>query len=281
MSEYFEALKFLREEISRFAKMSPPEWKELSLEDHLSTIPHPKGRGSITCGSAALSRLRKAADLAISKEKYSGRIAVDNLFRILKDNVSERFIRQGLPFNQSSADKLFSDSLKSAAKAIRSTTHFIPCLISDDKGPEEFNMGKIRFRRRQTCLDELRPQFEQYQSELLAKDGKDHCLLDDALKYYQSFDWIAELTIDNADPKASREIATNTVEMAINFLHILLGATHSQHLRVRGPSHNVDRCGSFEVSDGKVCDVEIKIFWMHRSLVSRRSDYDSLSEGVG
>ena len=266
MSENFEALRFLQDEIDRFAKMGPPELQALSLQDRFSTIPDSEGHGSIICGAAAFLRLRTAAELAISRASLSGRISVDNFFDILIDNIVERFLRHRLPINQSSADKLFSDSLKSAAKALRSTTHFIPCLISDDKGPTEFNIGKIRFRPCQACLHELLPLFEEYQSEIHATDGNNDILLDDTIKYYKTFDWIAELTIDKADATASRKIAADTVELALNFLHMLLGATYSQHIRARGPSPSVENRGHFAVCDGKICDVEINRSWQDRSL---------------
>jgi hypothetical protein len=266
VSEYFKALRFLQDEIDRFAKMGLPELQALSVQDNFSTICHPEGHGSIICGAAAFLRLRTAAESAIFREGYSERMTVENLFDILIDNIVERFLRQGLLINQSSADKLFADSVKSASKALRSTTHLIPCLISDDKEPAEFNIGKIRFRPCQVCLDELLPLFEQYQSEIRATDGNNDILLDDTIKYYKSFDWIAELTIDQADAAASRKIAASAVEVALNFLHMLLGATYSQHLRVCGPSPNVENRGHFAVCDGKICDVEINRSWQDRSL---------------
>jgi hypothetical protein len=265
MSEYLAALKFLGDEIDRFGNLDIEELKKLTLDDHLATLAHPAG-GSLLCGAEAFRRIRKASQTAIDRDGYRGRIGVDQLFQIVAENIEDRFLRRNSPINLSSADQLFADSIKKAAGGIKSITHYAPCLISDDEGAEEFSIGKIKFRRRKSCLAGLQPQFDNYRKANKEAGEIDDKLLDTTLEYYASFDWLAEVTIDDADAATSYELAVSSVEAALNFLHVLVGTRQSNHFRVGGPAPKLDKRGRFELSNGKIGTIEVTRSWTSRSL---------------
>jgi hypothetical protein len=73
-------------------------------------------------------------------------------------------------------------------------------------------------------------------------------LLPDAQHYYAGFTWVAEIEVLNCDPEISKERAYLAVSAALDCLHLLFGAHHTERMGVGGPRMAEDRRAHLHLS---------------------------------
>jgi hypothetical protein len=71
----------------------------------------------------------------------------------------------------------------------------------------------------------------------------------DAIRYFKTFGWVAEVTIVGCDKSISASTATKAVFAALNCLHVLFGARHSKKMTVGGPGIGYDKRGGFTANE--------------------------------
>jgi hypothetical protein len=99
------------------------------------------------------------------------------------------------------------------------------------------------------------------------------------LAYYSAFNWIGEIEISDADPETSRARALRKIEVAVDFLHVFIGARHSAGFRVGGYNIQTDRRGRFEIRGGAICEVEYSYHWNSPQL--GRDWWSALNQRLG
>jgi|SRR5579859_1162539 len=150
---YFESIKFVFEEVGRFSSMTFDEIRVQTPEDLLATLPSPDARGTRICGQKALNTLRSVSELAVQRSDYKGRIDVTQVKKYLADGIIDRFLVQKQDFTSRNVDRAVAAAVKQAANEIKPITHFIPCLIFEDKEPKEFAIGDVKFEQRPFASD--------------------------------------------------------------------------------------------------------------------------------
>jgi hypothetical protein len=261
---YSDDIAFILSECARHAKMERHELRALPFADAFASLPHPSKRGAMICGAAAYQRLRDMAELALSRSVYAGRIDREAVVQNLKEVIVQRFLREKRELNGAQAEKAAHWAVKSAGKAVSDSTHLLPCHLGHAETPEKFSIGPVVFQKCKTVLTRLEPAFGVYVNNGLDERDREHAawLLNETQQYYGSFDWIAEVHIEGCDRPTSERRGARMVQSALDCLHLLVGAAHSDHMRAGGPSFGMDRRGKIELSaDGKIW-ISTSVDWL-------------------
>ncbi len=271
MEEHQQDIEFICKELVRFAKMTMKEMKshfEINRTDALCTIPHPSGTGLLICGSQAYDCF-----LTIAKRHLSGfkdiekQVRVDDLRNAIIFDFTERFLKRKAEINRQNIDKMLSSALKRVKGKREDLIHYIPCVICEDKSPDEFIIGPVRFLVVEKFLSENSNKFE-VERQRIYDEHRGRCqkaieegmpeervataegsrkiadgLVDGVLDYLSGFPWIAEVTVPESSAKVSRARAELVVEGALNILRVLIGEYHTRNIMQGGTVTRTLRAG--------------------------------------
>lgn len=266
-SSYAEDFTFVFSEIVRIARLDIAERFNLPFPENMAMLPHPSGIGQMQCSSAALYRIRDMAARGIANSIHVGTIGTQAVSRELEEITIQRFFREKRELTPQEADRAVAAAVRAAAKAKKTLTHFIPCHLAKAKEPQEFTLGPVRFRQHQQAIEYLEPKLLEYIQSVEAKyrDGNE-ISVKHAREYYDSFGWIAEITVPNCAPDISRDRATRIVQSALDCLHMLLSKGYSDHMRAGGPNFDIDKRGHITVDTNGQAGVEMSVDWLSHHL---------------
>jgi hypothetical protein len=217
---------------SEFAKLGP-----------LSSLPSPAGRGGIPCSVEAVQRLHDLSATALQHSGASGTIEPEKVFRAFERIVVQRFVEETRALDEAQVDRALAAAVKEAKRLRSNARHFIPCRLMHVKNPRDFNVGPVQFRGHASFDKQMEPLYAAYletgDSPQQIEIGK--LLLPAARHYYEGFTWVAEVEVLNCDPEISKERAYLAVTAALDCLHLLFGARHSERMSVGGPRMAEDR----------------------------------------
>lgn len=259
-------IAFALSEVARLSAVprSRETYANMDIREVLATLPDPYGRGSLPCGSEALNRLYLLSERACQKSSYCGRIGPSEVFEYLKKIISERFLGEGKPVDQKHADRAVSAAIKQAALRMSTKKYFIPCHIGNKTSPTKFKIDEVEFHCLKSFFKKIEKEIDEFNHP--EKDDFKQSLLDDAIKYYQSFDWIAEISIENCSENTSRMLAERYVQLALDSIHVGLRSYNSKYIRMFGPNIFVDRGSQIiQKEDGKI-DVSGYVSWKTNTL---------------
>lgn len=265
---YNEDIEFVLSECVRYAAMDRSARRSLPPIDALSLLPHPSGRGFLICGSAAARRLREIAGLALSRSDYAGRLDIDEVARILGDEIVQRFLREERDLDMQQAQRAVNSAVKKVSNSAIDLTHFIPCHLGHARTPDAFSIGPVRLQKREAVMLRLELALADYVGGDPDQEAREYpdWLRVQASQYYQSFDWVAEVRINRCDPKTSASRALSDAQSALDCLHLLVGEARSKHMRVGGPSFSIDHRGSFVVDSEGKASIGISTDWRSPTL---------------
>ena len=243
-------IDFVLHEVLRFSKLTFDQLKQKPPDDLLAVLPHPEGRGSLICGQTAARRLFQMAEREVARSAQAGRVNPRVVFDNLRTDISRRFLKDKQPINQRQADRSASSAIRLAARRVADLTHIIPCHLVADRKPDTLRIGPVTFSRREnrwpTILELL--QASRPPSSGVAEAAKkrnwvsaDDRTLRDATRYYETFEWIAEVLIENCDPEMSEQRARRMAGSALDCLQLLLGSHHSDRMQIGGFGISSDR----------------------------------------
>ena len=208
--------------------------KTLSQEDALSFLPEPTGRGMMVCGRKALGRINQLAHTAIRNSDAAGTLSVErvdaNLRRILVSN----FLSNNLPVDVDHVNAALTEAVNAAKQERADTTHYIPCRLSSATTPNQFAVGPVLFRTRQTFSEVVDPLIEEIDNRHATGGGNPKLYRTRIEEYYHAFDWAAEVTVLNCDAEISEERARRAVGAAIDMLQVILGPHHARRMMAGG-----------------------------------------------
>jgi hypothetical protein len=237
-------IKFLLSECVRLRELTQrvKPWN-LSKADVLGTLPSPTGIGNILCGAEALYRLHGLATVALKQSGASGTVEPEKVFRALKQIVVQRFIKERRPLDIAQVERALAAAAKEAKRSRSDAVHYIPCRLMQAKDPSTFSVGPVTFRERVSFDHQMEGHYATYleTGATLQQIEMGKFLLPHARHYYEGFTWIAEVKILNCDEEISKERAYLAVTAALDCLHLLFGAYHTDRMTVGGPRLAEDR----------------------------------------
>ena len=248
-------ISFILEECVRISTMSWEELKCLPNEDAFCTVPHPSGEGELICGKEAQKRF---AGLSAEAGKRAGllrSVTRHTLIEPAKAFLIQRFVIENREINRQQIDKYLSSVGRAARRKCSDVTHFVPCTLMMIQEPELFRIGPVTFRNRanfrKIMLNHLANFDQDLESDLEREMARK--LMATALTFYRQFDWVAEISVKNADSSTSATTAKRVVTSALDCLHLIFRAKHTHKMHVGGPALRTDRRGGVTIAqDGKL-----------------------------
>ncbi len=192
-----------------------------------------------------MGRLEELADLAARRAGIDRQVNVLTVRKPLGDSLIRRFVLEGRPITIQHIERAMSEAARRASKELRTTTHFLPCHLMIAQQPARFALGPVTFLRR----SEFRHLVARRLWLERAKHRANWKFIGDAIRYYKTFGWVAEVTVPQCDAETSKVIAERAVTAALNCLHLLFGAQHTREMTVGGPAIQRDKRGEFRINE--------------------------------
>lgn len=130
---WVEDLNFVFEECTRVQKLissTPPgEFKNLPRTDVAGDLPHPSGRGNMTCSMAGVRRVRHLAEQAILNSDAGGTLEPERVYRALRTIIVDRFLKDHMPIDDRNVETAMASAVKVAKRGRANTVHFFPCRL--------------------------------------------------------------------------------------------------------------------------------------------------------
>lgn len=251
-----EAIEFVSSECGRLQKLIIPNartlqerFSRLTPADMMCTIPLP-GHRELFCGPAAYRRLQRLAAHSISNTDAAGTVETNRVFEALRRRLGNAIAESNGSLDDAAIPTLIADAINEAKAAREDRIHFIPCRLMVANQPDVFQIGPVTFR----ALEMFNQKIDPLYTACLANDPPEQrersaALLDQARHYYDGFGWVGEVKVLNCDPKTSEARARQAVTAAVNILHLLFGAFHTDQMMVGGPRMPDDRRAHLYLDD--------------------------------
>lgn len=276
--QLIEDVKFIFAECDRlWDQIQKQGLRSISKEDSFCDMPHPGNNSAkMLCGRAAYERLNIISRNIAKQHGLEKRMKPEKFREIFSRTMVNRFLREKRPINNQEVDKIIGTSIKRARTHLKSITYFIPCHLMRTKDPEALVIGAIKFHNRASIrrlfLDKLHQRIEDPDNE---DNQYSRRLLNDSIRYYRKFQWVAEVEIKGYDRETSAEIAEQAVTSALDCLHLMLGAEWTDKIQIQGPAIAMDRRAKLYLSDSNKLEASLS-----SSVVGQINFMDGWSVGL-
>lgn len=266
-NEKQQTIEFVISEIIRISKIDPKErLRNASLGEAIALLPNPFGIGQISCGIEAFRRLENASTMAVAQSDFAGRMDSKLVFDAMKGIVTSRFLKEQREINQRECDKAFSTAIKIAKKSLADTVFWIPVHLGRVQNPSMFEIGPIKFEPMEDFLRGIDGELQNYIDKDDNRAEVRRNLRRTTESYYREFGWSARVEIIGCSPSIAKKSARRRVQHAIDCLHLLLGARHSDHMRMGGPNFFVDRRGQISRDGNGEVSISSSVDWKTNQL---------------
>lgn len=248
MHQLLEDVEFIFAECIRIQNLLKGGFDRIPKDDFFFSIPHPAS-GEILCGRAAARKLGGLAKEAGRRAGLLRRVELQTLIAPTAELIVQRFVRERRSLDIQQVDRALSAAAKMARQSCADIKHLVPCHLMLAKDPEELRIGPVVFRNRAAFRRLLLEKIRAYPYED-EKGNRDfvRSLVADSLRYYRTFNWVAEVDVKGCDKKTSTVIAGRAVTSALDCLHLILGARWTDRMRVGGPSIHRDIRANLSIS---------------------------------
>lgn len=248
-----ETIQFALSEAARFQNLiaeaaRSKQLQSLPKDDLLYGLRRPDGHEWVY-GREADRRVFELAIDALRHARLASVASSDPMYKALKSMIVEHFITGRREITLPAVEKAVAAAVRIVRKELADSRHLIPCQLMFVADPDRFSIGPVTFHNRvtfQSIADEL---VDQHRKVASAKGRKSTA--EDVLAYFANFTWVADVTIKGCDQEVGEQRASQAVNAALDFLHLLFGHYHSRKMVVGGPGLEVDRRGTLEVRNGE------------------------------
>jgi|TARA_R100000501_G_scaffold5804_1_gene12858 uncharacterized protein YneF (UPF0154 family) len=249
MQSLIEDVSFIFEECARLNDMVKlGRFKEIPREDAFCYLPHPSQswpHGKMMCSRAGFTRLEGITRVALQRADLQKRVSIKPARKAMAEILVRKFLREGRPINEKHVARAMAENGRRSAATTSDLTHFVPCHLMLSQQPTEFQLGPVRFINRKIFRKKLA---DHIRANRAINRNMSRRVVFDAVRYFNTFGWIAEVTITACDREVSETMANSAVFAALNCLHVLFGARHSRKMTVGGPGIDYDKRGGFSVN---------------------------------
>jgi len=253
-------LEFICGQILRFARMQPKQlFKHMAKhrEDAFCMIPHPDGRGHLSCGIDAARRFGILADRVLEYEpQLVGRLSRSKTKDRVVAAFVQRVLREKREVDAGTAEQILRDVSEGCKASLRTAEHFVPCVLFLNGGPDEFSIGPVTFSRRvaffrsrrasltKSVQASIQSHIDQVARAVEGGFPRDRAATPEqsrqfirglrarALKTFRQYPWIARVEVSECDHETGEEVAERVVALAINSMRVLLGARRTDGIRL-------------------------------------------------
>ena len=272
MCSYKDDVEFVLSEVVRFSTIDVRELIKLPFPEYfVANLPSPDGGAALFCGMEAYNRLLHLTERSISVRKLTNRIDADEVFDHLRKGIVDRFILKDQEPTSSLVSSLIRSAIQSSEKSISPQTHLIPCHFGRTDTPDFFTIGPVTFKKRDALFQELDSALASYVTEdtvhkndtRTKEERREHAqeILNEAMRYYESFSWVAQIEVPDCAPKPSQKRAARLVRNAVDCLHLLLGGPLTSNIKVSGERIETDRRGYITILQNGRVEISNSIAW--------------------
>jgi hypothetical protein len=249
-------VNFIFNECSRLQQLLVDDFRSVPEDEIWADLPAPHGQGSrMLCGRAAFERLGTLASDAARRAGLHRRVRLDTVREPLAELLVQRFVRERRPVTIQQVERVLSAAGRAAEMKCSDVVHLVPCHLMWVEEPDELRIGPVLFRSRRNFRQRILQKVRAYRVSEPGPNGRkwDRTLLIDALHYYRSFKWVAEVAVVGCDATISEELARKAVTSALDCVHLIFGAGHTDRMRVGGPRIRRDERAALQISkDGNL-----------------------------
>ncbi|MDY4385071.1 HEPN domain-containing protein [Pectobacterium aroidearum] len=196
----------------------------------------------IYCGRKAKSISHELANEILRRGKLQGKVssqAIREEFEIQFVNIIfSKDVSDGFSIHET--NKLLDRVVTTARKMIVKSIHYIPCRLIHFDNDAHIKMGPVSFKKIESLKNNILSKVRRKELITYLKKENRH-YISDVVKYYNGFQWYAEVSIDSCDIEMAKEQASTLVNYAINCMCLILGAQHSTGFKISDSEFNFER----------------------------------------
>lgn len=279
MASYFDDIEFIVEEIVSFQELvKENRLNDISPQDALCHIPRSDGMGTYICGQKANNRFYAIAGKIINeRHEFRSRLEPSEIVAHLKRSFVRRIVEATGSVTEKEIRKLVRDVRDAARCLFHDVTYLIPCSLSSDSQMDRFSIGPVRFSKSASIAKTIETFPLEYPEDKLCK----------AIEYYESFEWVAEISVSECSPVVSLLRANQLLELVFDTLTVVFSSARSNGLSFKNGSPLPRETYLLSINPNSKVKVQHKISWkQHRLpdnwLVSIKSfAFDQFLDQVG
>ncbi len=241
------------------------KFNEIDRLDHLHFLPHPNGMGHLILGREGVRLFSRLTRRAVQNDEFLRfRASTQTVGEAIKWQFSHQILKPKKKLTPALADRIIGRACKHVrTKKLETKTHFLPCVLAQESGRDEFWIGPVRFQTTELFFSENEQRLTDFtqsvetryteneksillgeHSRLLPpKDGswpkieikESAQFFENSLREYLStYRWIASTKLEGFDNHMGDRITRLSIETALNILRLFIGAYHADHFRIGG-----------------------------------------------
>lgn len=213
-------------ELGEFARRASADFT--SIRDDLEpwySLPHPSGSGSILTSKKASAMVDELTERALRLRNLEARVSHGDLKKEIGEGLVQRFLAEKRPIDRKQADRLLSWAAKRADGRCGEYTYFYPIRFTFQDEPRKIDLGPVKLK----WLRGFHGNIFGYAKNYLLSQKDDKSLdwarkqLREALDYYKSYKWFAEVTVKGCDARRAEDAANDLATSSLDCLYFLIG----------------------------------------------------------
>lgn len=259
MTNVLDAIVFALEEAARFQH----ELSECGLDclkqnpmDALWTLPHKNGKGDMVCGQAAGQALFDALCDKISEGSYAGRVDLKKIYGRYTAELVDSFVSKRRELTTQNEELVFARALRPSIENLKDRVHLVPCNLVMAKNPDHLGMGPVTFRRREAHWGRVENLLQEHYAQ---REIKASIAIDEIKAFYGSFNWYAEIDVENCEEGPAREIAFRMAWSAIDCCQLLIGGEGLERMSVGDVAIGENKEAHIVISYGKIDNLSVTL----------------------
>jgi len=303
----FRQIKVIVKQIVRFSRMAPKERMTYMCahpEEAFRHIPHPEGQGMIFCGAVAFERFLRLSKLIIEIDKdLERRIELNVIQKMVIDAFVARILTENRDVDLLTSTLILDDVLTKLRTALIDTEHFLPCVFFPRGGPNQFNIGPVKFTRTRQFFKQKQGTLRSSLTKNIAsqishvnawadKVGSRRGLMENedserfvrnlqarVFKTFRTYPWVAEVRVTRCEKGAAQDFSVKTADAALHIVRILLGSGLTRRVRLAWSKGDTLRTARMWADESG--DINVGASSNGMTPVGAENWYDGLSQGNG
>lgn len=204
---------------------------------HFAHIADRSGDTYVEVGMDARIRIQHWCFEHLKRRGWTHLISVSSFAERVEEAIAFRFFKTRRFIDNGAIAKMIAALDKSIRADVKPHRYLWLCHICFGTSPSEFWIGTVRFRPTALCGDEVAAAIGSWQSPL---DETFRARIED---HYRSFGWLAEVTVETADPSAAKRISILAVQTALTVVKLMMsdGGIENRLRMAEQPNYLLDR----------------------------------------
>jgi len=226
--------------VERFKIVQATNPLDIPLRDRLGYYAHitdRTGKAYIQVGMESKRRIRRWSLDFLKRRNWTHLISVDECAKQLEREIGHHFFTLNREPTTSGISKTIAQLDEFVRAAVHAFRYCWPCHVCYGDKPAEFSVGDVRFRPSKVFGPELERGLATWDQPI------DDAFREQVAGYFERFGWIADVTVETADPKAARASSLAAVQAALTVLRLFYGGGSESRMRTSEQQNYLLDCG--------------------------------------